>query len=236
MNVDATLHEDILHLLVGDAHQLSCLAQADVASGVSTHNHLLSDAGLTRYLVNPGYNCGANIGGLKILEMRQRARDEPGERFDIKEFHNTILGHGVLPIAVLEDVVDVWIAEKLKTATSADGLAELEGVPFDEFLERSCRQLQLREPDALVVNGLADEYGVPNDPFTDMSEGYVRETQQLEAAILDLLRTYNYDAFSPAQRLSYDTYEWILGDWVRDHRFTYYGYPVNSLTIWGKQN
>ena len=69
-----------------------------------------SDAELTRYLVNPGYSCGHNVGGLKILEMRQRAKDELGERFDIKEFHNTILGHGSLPIAVLEDVVEDWIA------------------------------------------------------------------------------------------------------------------------------
>jgi uncharacterized protein (DUF885 family) len=195
-----------------------------------------SDAELTRYLVNPGYNCGANVGGLKILEMRQRARDELGDRFDIKEFHNTVLGHGVLPIAVLEDVVDDWIAEKLNTAASNSSPARLEDVPFDEFLERSYRQLQLRDPDALVVNGLADEYGVPNDQFTDMSDGYVRETQQLETAILDRLHTYDRNALSREQRLSYDVYEWFLEDRVRGHPFTYYDYPVNSLTIWGKQN
>lgn len=195
-----------------------------------------TDAELTRYLVNPSYACGANVGRLKILEMRQRARDELGERFDIKEFHNTILGHGVLPIIVLEDVVDDWIPEELNSAAGADSLAKLEGLPIDEFFEQSYRQLQLRDPDALVVNGLADEYGVPNDQFTDMSDGYVRETQQLEAAILDLLRTYDYDALSPDQQLSYAIYEWVLEDRVRGHQFTYYDYPVNSLTIWGKQN
>jgi uncharacterized protein (DUF885 family) len=195
-----------------------------------------SNAQLTRYLVNPGYPCGYNVGGLKILELRQRARDEWGERFDIKEFHNTILGHGVLPIGVLEEVVDAWIAEKLNNAASTDSLAQLEGLPIDEFFERSYHQLQLRDPDALVVSGLADEYGVPNNQFTDMSDGYVRETQQLETAILDLLRTYDYDTLSPDQQLSYDIYEWLLEDRVRGHPFAYYDYSVNSLTIWGKQN
>jgi uncharacterized protein (DUF885 family) len=195
-----------------------------------------SDAELTRYLVNPGYPCAANVGGLKILEMRQRARDELGERFDIKEFHNTILGHGVLPIGVLEDVVDGWIAGKLGGASNPDSFTQLEGLPIEEFFEQSYRQLQLRDPDALVLNGLADEYGVSNDHFTDMSDGYVNETQQLEAAILDLLRTYDRDALSSEQQLSYDIYQWVLDDRVRGHPFTYYDYPVNSLTIWGKQN
>ena len=69
-----------------------------------------------------------------------------------------------------------------------------------------------------------------------MSGYYVRETQQLEAAILDLLRTYNRDALSPEQQLSYDIYEWILDDLVRGHHFAFHDYPVNSMTAWGKQN
>ena len=68
---------------------------------------------LTRYLVNPGYPSGYTIGWLKILEIRQRAIDQLGEAFDIKAFHNTILGHGVLPIGVLERVVDDWIDSQL---------------------------------------------------------------------------------------------------------------------------
>jgi len=73
-----------------------------------------SNARLTRYLVNPGYPSGYTIGFWSILEMRQRAMDELGNRFDIREFHNTVLGNGILPICVLENVVDGWIAEKLE--------------------------------------------------------------------------------------------------------------------------
>jgi uncharacterized protein (DUF885 family) len=118
----------------------------------------------------------------------------------------------------------------------ADIIVQLEGLPVDQFFEESYRQLQLRDPDQLLIEGLADEYGVANDRFTNQSDEYIRETQQLQSVILDLLRTYNRGALSPGQQRSYDIYEWYLDDLVRGHEFMYYDYPVNSLTIWGKQN
>ncbi|MBN1137417.1 MAG: DUF885 family protein [Anaerolineae bacterium] len=193
-------------------------------------------AGLARYLVNPGYACGYNVGGLKILELRQRAREKLGDRFDLKEFHNTVLGHGIVPIGVLEEVVDGWIEEKLAQAATNEILAQLEGLTIDEFFEASYRVLQLRDPDTLFVDGLASEYGVPNDRFTDMSEGYLQQTRELEAGILDLLRSYDREALTPGQQVSYDVYEWVLDNRVRGHEFAYYDYPVNGLTIFGKQN
>jgi uncharacterized protein (DUF885 family) len=125
---------------------------------------------------------------------------------------------------------------ELDQPSIADLLATLEGLPIEQFFELSYRQLQLRDPDTLVINGLAVEYGVANDRFTDMSDSYIRETQQLELAILDLLRTYDRSALPSDQQLSYDVYEWYLDDLVRGHAFMYHDYPVNSLTIWGKQN
>jgi uncharacterized protein (DUF885 family) len=117
-----------------------------------------------------------------------------------------------------------------------DIVAQLKGLPIDEFFEESYKQLQLRDPDTLFINGLADEYGIPNDQFTNMSDSYIRETQELESAILDLLQRYDRSTLSPEQQLSYDIYEWYLDDLVQGHEFMYYDYPVNSLTIWGKQN
>ncbi|MBN1134946.1 MAG: DUF885 family protein, partial [Anaerolineae bacterium] len=193
-------------------------------------------AGLTRYLVNPGYACGYNVGGLKILELRQRAREKLGDRFDLKAFHDSVLGHGILPMGVLEEVVDGWIEDELARATPAEILTQLEGLPIDEFIERSYRALQLRDPDALFVEGLAREYGVPNDRFTDLSDSYLGQTQELETGILRLLRGYNRAALNPDQQVSYDVYEWVLDDRVRRHEFAYYDYPVNGLTIFGKQN
>ncbi len=114
--------------------------------------------------------------------------------------------------------------------------ASLEGLPIDTFFEQSYRLLQSRDPDALVLNGLADEYGIGNDRFTDLSDAYVRETQQLEIAILDMLRAYERDALTHSQQIAYDVYTWVLEDRVRGHAFMYYDYPINSMTIWGKQN
>jgi uncharacterized protein (DUF885 family) len=114
-----------------------------------------------------------------------------------------------------------------------DIVAHLEGLPIDEFFAESFRQLQLRCPDTLIYNGLADEYGVEeNDQFTNISDYYIRETQQLESAILDLLRTYDRNAMSSEQQLSYDIYEWYLDDLVRRHEFMYYSYPINSVGHW----
>ena len=115
-------------------------------------------------------------------------------------------------------------------------LSLLEGLSIDEFFEESYRQLQLRDPDQLFLDGLADEYGLPNDRFTNLSAEYLRDTQQLEGGILDILRTYDRKALSADEQLSYDIYEWYLNDLVRGHEYQYYDYPVNSLTIWGKHN
>jgi uncharacterized protein (DUF885 family)/pimeloyl-ACP methyl ester carboxylesterase len=121
-------------------------------------------------------------------------------------------------------------------SSTADIVAELAGLSIDEFFEESYRQLALRDPDSLVINGLAEEYGVANDRFTNLSDAYVRETEQLQSAVLDLLRAYDRAALSSDQQLSYDIYEWYLDDLVRGHDFKYYDYPVNPLTIWGMQN
>jgi uncharacterized protein (DUF885 family) len=68
---------------------------------------------LTRYLVNPGYPCSYSVGVLKFIEFRQRAMEQLGDAFDIKDFHNVVLGNGILPFDILEGVVDDWIEAKL---------------------------------------------------------------------------------------------------------------------------
>ena len=63
-----------------------------------------------RYLVQPGQACSYKVGHLKFVELRERARRQLGERFDIRAFHDLVLGNGALPLAVLEASVDDWIA------------------------------------------------------------------------------------------------------------------------------
>ena len=64
-----------------------------------------------RYLVNPGQATSYKIGMIKILELRERAKKELGKKFDIRAFHDTILGGGAMPLGILEKRVDQWIAE-----------------------------------------------------------------------------------------------------------------------------
>jgi uncharacterized protein (DUF885 family) len=76
-------------------------------------------AEIERYLVNPGQALAYKVGMLKILELRERARAELGERFDIRAFHNQVLTNGAMPLAILEQVIDAWIAQTRAAAPAA---------------------------------------------------------------------------------------------------------------------
>jgi len=65
-----------------------------------------------RYIVMPGQACAYKIGQLKILELRQKANEALGQKFIIAEFHDVILQNGSLPLSILEQVVNEYIAEK----------------------------------------------------------------------------------------------------------------------------
>ena len=62
-----------------------------------------------RYVAWPGQATGYMIGMLKMLELRQRAMDQLGDQFDLKEFHRVVLSNGSMPLEVLEQVVDDYI-------------------------------------------------------------------------------------------------------------------------------
>jgi uncharacterized protein (DUF885 family) len=62
-----------------------------------------------RFFVNPGQALGYKMGMLKILELRERAQEELGDAFDIREFHDAVIGSGALPLSILERQVERYI-------------------------------------------------------------------------------------------------------------------------------
>ena len=69
---------------------------------------------IRRYLVMPGQATSYKIGMRKIQELRRKAEGAVGPRFDIRGFHDAVLGGGALPLQVLEKRVDRWMADRQK--------------------------------------------------------------------------------------------------------------------------
>jgi len=73
-------------------------------------NYGIAPSEVERYVVWPGQACAYKVGMLKILELRAKARQALGDRFSLKEFHNAVLRAGTVPLAVLEQVIDEYVA------------------------------------------------------------------------------------------------------------------------------
>jgi uncharacterized protein (DUF885 family) len=69
-------------------------------------------AEIERYIVWPGQACAYKVGQLKILQLRDYARKELGDKFNIKEFHNVVLMNGSMPLSILEELVKQYVKEK----------------------------------------------------------------------------------------------------------------------------
>ncbi|WP_242093957.1 DUF885 domain-containing protein [Aestuariivivens sediminicola] len=79
-----------------------------LANEAESESDIISE--IERYMANPGQALSYKIGQLKIIELRNRAETLLGDAFDIKEFHDQILETGCIPLQLLEDKIDRWIA------------------------------------------------------------------------------------------------------------------------------
>jgi len=81
-------------------HDHSGIAEPEVQSEVD------------RYIVWPSQALAYKIGQRTILELRDRAKKALGDKFDLRAFHDQVLDAGALPLGVLSDRIDAWIASK----------------------------------------------------------------------------------------------------------------------------
>ena len=80
-----------------------------------------SENEINRYIVMPGQALAYKVGQLKFRELRERAKQKLGSKFDVREYHDTVLGQGALPMDELEKVVDEWIAARKGQGGAAAG-------------------------------------------------------------------------------------------------------------------
>jgi uncharacterized protein (DUF885 family) len=80
-------------------------------TGIPT-NEVISE--INRYVVIPGQACAYKVGMMKILELREKAKQELGSRFDLKEFHNAVLQNGAVPLDILEEIINDYIKVTLE--------------------------------------------------------------------------------------------------------------------------
>ena len=66
---------------------------------------------IERYIVWPGQACSYKVGMIKILDLRERAKDQMGDSFDIRDFHSAVLDHGEPPLFIVEELVDEMISD-----------------------------------------------------------------------------------------------------------------------------
>jgi len=137
-----------------------------------------------------------------------------------------------VPATQPADTAAAESAAPRQEARPGNSLADqLSGLSLEAFFEVSWRELRLRNPEGIVADGLAGEFGLAGDELTDVSDAYVRETYDMHGTVLEVLRTYDREELAPEQQVSYDVYEWYLEDRLREREFMYNDYPATFFPV-----
>ena len=120
-------------------------------------------------------------------------------------------------------------ATETTAAVEDPATAELAGLEFLDFLDRSYGMLAVRTPQALTSAGVSHLFGLRNDRLDDLSPAFLEETRALEVQIRELLDGYDRTALTPDQQEFRDLYAWYLDQLISGHPFAYHDYPVHPI-------
>jgi uncharacterized protein (DUF885 family) len=102
-------------------------------------------------------------------------------------------------------------------------------LPFNQFVDRSFKDLLSRDPELVTALGVSAQLGMQDDRLTPVDDAYLRATQEMESQTLEELHRYDRLTLPQEQQYIYDTYEWYLDDLVRGHPFMYQNYYVSQM-------
>ncbi len=135
--------------------------------------------------------------------------------------------------AVLPESTPISSAEVhygvVRTPTRIDEMvADLQGLSLEEFFDRSFLFWISRDPETMTKYGLSEKLGLRNNQLTNISQGYIEDTQKLEREIDEVLKTYNRDEMTLDQMLNYDIYSWFWKDKIEGQQYQLLTYPLHS--------
>ncbi|XP_052104440.1 uncharacterized protein LOC127737626 [Mytilus californianus] len=167
---------------------------------------------IDRYITWPGQACAYKIGELKIRELRNKARAELGELFDIRDFHAVVLENGALPLSTLETIVDDWI-ERSKIAnarTSEHPVEDLDKLEtdFSNWLlsknPGTARYLNIHVYDEDVRDFSLQSF----DDLKEDVDSFLMKLNNIPRSALNEKNKVDFDIFKDTLMTYHDGYKW----------------------------
>jgi uncharacterized protein (DUF885 family) len=112
--LQSELHRAVRLVVDTGMHAKGWSRERAIDYAVATEGIHLSEATgeIERYTVWPGQALGYKLGELKIIELRTKAKQVLGDKFDIKVFHDRLLENGALPLDLMEQKINQWLASE----------------------------------------------------------------------------------------------------------------------------
>ena len=171
-----------------------------------------------RHIVMPGQATAYKIGMMKILELRETAKEALGDKFDIRQYHEQVLTNGALPLDVLEQRVMRWI--------SSINPQYVESAKANAFFEQYFQDTLSRSPEFQSYLGIKDNA----DKWDDLSEEFAKKEHEIaKNTLAELRNTLDANLLDEATALSYQLLENGLKDEIEDYQYRLHDYPVNQM-------